>query len=24
VDFYGQRVKVREKDTRDSEIATGA
>jgi uncharacterized protein (DUF2336 family) len=24
VDFYGQRVKVRKKDTRDSEIATGA
>jgi uncharacterized protein (DUF2336 family) len=24
VDFYGQRLKVRENDTRDSEIATGA
>ena len=24
VDFYGQRVKVRSKDARDSEITTGA
>ena len=24
IDFYGQRVKVRGKDARDSEIATGA